>query len=211
MHNKPIFLAKKQGPRGGSLNYWFWQNRVYSHVFFQNETFFSWSSLISWLFILIFQANRARDPRHLLKIANVPNFFWKDRTGTILGSPPPRSYAPLWTCNRFAVVSVATEQLWKLRSRPYAQREKADQCKWQGKFGREHSENMNMKPTYRAYWIRSVLIFLRIRRRQIREMIKMRLRKWNNCDQKSERDIQKLRCHIPKKNQMSYPHVGFVF
>ena len=35
----------------------FGETRIHSHVFVQNETFFSWISLTSWLFILIFRAD----------------------------------------------------------------------------------------------------------------------------------------------------------
>ena len=51
-----FFLAKKPDPRGGRSMSDFGKTRIHSHVFFENETFFSWISLTSWLFILIFRA-----------------------------------------------------------------------------------------------------------------------------------------------------------
>ena len=71
-----FFLAKKPDPRGGRSMSDFGKTRIHGHVFFENETFFSWISLPSWLFILIFRARSATKYQILtkLQISENPSF-----------------------------------------------------------------------------------------------------------------------------------------
>ena len=71
-----FFLAKKPDPRGGRSMSDFGKTRIHGHVFFENGTFFSWISLPSWLFILIFRARSATKYQILtkLQISENPSF-----------------------------------------------------------------------------------------------------------------------------------------
>ena len=75
----------------------FGKPELHSHIFFQNETYFSWISLTSWLFILIFRAESGKknnSMRFLTKNENLVRkieFVKKHSWGGLGGPQPPRN------------------------------------------------------------------------------------------------------------------------